>query len=384
MLQRLPGRARGLAVLAICTAAATLVAAEGSSAATAVNVACGDSAGLVAAVNTVNAAGGGAINLAPGCTYALTTRNNPAMGGNGLPVVVSPITINGKGATIAGNHTNFRIVAINGSSGGALTLNGVTITGGHIAGQMAGGAGGGILNLSGTLTMNSAVVTHNFASSAGGGIANGFGATATLVKSTVSWNTVPSDGSGGGGILGIAATLQLNQSVVDHNTGPGGGGIASGNGNGGGPGSSITLNSSVISNNTATNPDAGGGGVSNGGTLQSNNSQITGNTAEGSIGGGLFNHSTAQLNNTVVSGNSVPGGIGGGIANTTFDATIPATLVMNNGAVTGNSAEGGGGGIFSFSFDPAGTASATLHNVNVFSNTPDNCEPPGSVSGCTG
>jgi hypothetical protein len=80
----------------------------------------------------------------------------------------------------------------------------------------------------------------------------------------------------------------------------------------------------------------------------------------------------------------VPGGIGGGIANTTFDAAIPATLVMNNGEVTGNSADGGAGGIFSFSFDPAGTASATLHHVDVSSNTPDNCEPPGSVSGCTG
>jgi hypothetical protein len=349
-----------------------------------VNVACGNSAGLVAAVNTVNAAGGGSINLAAGCTYSLTTRNNTVMGGNGLPVVVSPITINGKGATIAGNNSNFRIIAIDGNSGGALTLNGVAITGGHIAGMMVGGAGGGILNLSGNLTLNSATVTHNFASDAGGGIANGFGATATLNKSEVSWNTVPETGSGGGGMLGIAASLTLNQSLVDHNTGPGGGGIASGNGNGGGPGSSITLNKSVISNNTATNPDAGGGGISNGGTLVSNNSEITGNTAIGSLGGGLFNHSAATLNKTVVSGNSAPDGIGGGIANTTFDAALEATLVLNNSQVTGNSADGGAGGIFNFSFDPAGTSLVTLHHSNVSANTPDNCEPPGSVSGCIG
>jgi hypothetical protein len=62
---------------------------------------------------------------------------------------------------------------------------------------------------------------------------------------------VPDTGNGGG-ILSIASSITLNQSVIDHNTSPGSGGIASGNGNGGGPGSSITLNSSVISNNTAT------------------------------------------------------------------------------------------------------------------------------------
>jgi hypothetical protein len=148
------------------------------------------------------------------------------MGPTGLPVVVTPVTIHGKGATIAGNYTNFRIIAISGPAGGTLTLNGITVTGGHITGAMAGGAGGGILNLAGTL--------------------------------------------------------------------------------------------------------------------------------------------------------------GGGIANTTFSAALTATLVINNGQVTGNSADRGAGGILNVSFDPAGTSSVTLHHTNVSSNTPDNCEPPGSVSGCTG
>src|SRR5689334_24091055 len=151
MIQRVIGRAGRLGGLAVCTAVVALVAATAAGAAAASNVACGDSDGLVAAVNAANAAGGGTINLAAGCTYSLTTRNNTAFGGNGLPVVTSPIAINGKGATIAGNNTNFRIIAIDGSSGGALTLNGVTITGGHVSGMMATGAGGGIMNLSGTL-----------------------------------------------------------------------------------------------------------------------------------------------------------------------------------------------------------------------------------------
>ena len=58
MIQRAFGHAGRLVVLGLCTAVAVLVAATASSAATSVNVACGDSAGLVAGVNTVNAAGG--------------------------------------------------------------------------------------------------------------------------------------------------------------------------------------------------------------------------------------------------------------------------------------------------------------------------------------
>jgi len=356
-----------------------------------VNVACGDTAALVGAVNTANAAGGGSINLAAGCTYSLTTRNNTAFGGNGLPVVVTPITLNGRGATIAANSTNFRVIAVDGTSGGALTVNGVTITGGKVLGAMAAGAGGGLLDISGNLTLNSAVVTGNFAASAGGGIAAAQGAAVTLNNSEVSWNTVPSvSGAGGGGILSMASTLTLNSSLVDHNVAPGGGGIASGNGNGGGPGSAITLNKSVVSNNTALDGfNSGGGGVSNGGTLVSNNSEIVDNHAVGDtqVAGGLLNHATATLNHTIVSGNTATdGAFGGGIMNAIFFLGQPTpTMVINNSEVTGNSSDLGGGGIVNISFDPAAPAgTVTLHHTNVSGNNPDNCEPPGSVAGCTG
>src|SRR5215472_9822681 len=57
----------------------------------------GGAAGLVAAVDAANASGGGAINLASGCTYSLTSANStvPGLGANGLPVITAPITING-------------------------------------------------------------------------------------------------------------------------------------------------------------------------------------------------------------------------------------------------------------------------------------------------
>src|SRR5207248_2354796 len=165
------------------------------------------------------------------------------------------------------NSSNFRIFMVDGSSSGALALNGVTVTGGKVLGHMAAGAGGGILNLSGTLTLNSATVTGNFANDAGGGVASAFGATTTLNKSEVSSNTVPTTGSGGGGMLSLAATLTLNDSMVDHNAGPGGGGIASGNGMGGGPGSSVTLNKSFDPTVSA-------------GTVTLNHTDVSGNTPD--------------------------------------------------------------------------------------------------------
>ena len=67
------------------------------------------SGALIAAFAAANTAGGGTINLAPGCTYPLTSADN---GENGLPVVTTSIGVNGNGATIAGNNTSFRILEV--------------------------------------------------------------------------------------------------------------------------------------------------------------------------------------------------------------------------------------------------------------------------------
>jgi hypothetical protein len=130
--------------LGVCTAAAALFAATAAGAATSVNVACGDSAGLVAAVNTANAAGGGSINLAAACDYSLTSVDNS--GENGLPVVTTPISVNGKGATIDGTGA-VRVFEVDGP-GGSLSLRDVTITGGSAD------IGGGIANIGGMVTLS--------------------------------------------------------------------------------------------------------------------------------------------------------------------------------------------------------------------------------------
>ena len=53
-------------------------------------------------------------------------------------------------------------------------------------------------------------------------------------------------------------------------------------------------------------------------------------------------------------------------------------MTLDNSHVTGNDAAGGGGGIYT------SDGSVTLNNSGVTVNTPDNCEPLGTIAGCAG
>ena len=243
---------------------------------------------LTAAFAAANAAGGGTINLTSGCTYKLTAADN---GENGLPVVSTPIGVNGNGATIAGNSTSFRILEVDGP-GGNLSLQNLTITGGSVPDN-----GGGIFNSGGTVTLNHSQVTGNTAALAGGGIASATldpasVAKLTLNNSTVTGNSQTADPTtpmslGGGGIVNILGTVTLNSSQVNHNSAQGfvGGGIASGDYiSFSGTSSFLTLNNSQVDGNTA--PNAGGGGVQNLlGTATLNSTEVDGNTSLN--GGGI-------------------------------------------------------------------------------------------------
>ncbi len=347
-------------------------------------------AGLIAAINEANVAGG-AINLAAGCTYALTAPNNtpsPMIGGNGLPVVTSQITINGLRSTIAGNPASakpFRIFEV--APTGSLTLQGLTLTGGvgtlggaiannegtvvlnhsQVTGNTAVMAGGGIgsgdLGMSeaivGTLTLNSSQVYGNTTGGTGGGIANKFG-TAVLNASSVNNNT---SGASAGGIANVGGALSLNFTQVNNNTAQGGGGgIASGNGSGGitPPAlSTLKLFFSQVNNNTSNGgPMDGAGGIANGGIATITLSQVNGNTAPGSSGGGILNHGTMTISASQVNANTAPSdgvgdlGSGGGIANLDFaDIVSPpapapsGVMTINLSQVSNNSASGVGGGI---------------------------------------
>ena len=129
------------------------------------HVRCNDIAALKNAITQANTSGG-RITLASHCTYTLTAPDNTD---DGLPEITGNVTISGRDTTIrrAPNATqDFRILHV--VSGGNLTLNSLTISGGSVG---AARSGGGISNNSGTLNLNRSVVKGNSAGT-GGGITN--------------------------------------------------------------------------------------------------------------------------------------------------------------------------------------------------------------------
>lgn len=302
------------------------------------SVNCGNVSGLINAINSANSNGvADTITLSAGCTYTITAFDNVAADGhNGLPVITSPITIQGNGAVIARSNSSgtdpFRIFRV--ASGGDLTLQDVTVRGGRT-----------------TLDTD------------GGGIAN-YGTT-TLVNSTVTDNQTRNNDSGsagdGGGIFN-SGTLILEASVVSGNFTSNGvpGGFGGGIANRG----TLIMEASVVSGNTTGRGSTGGfgGGIANYGTASLTDSTVSGNrtgrgdgtsqgTGFGGYGGGIFSEGTLTLQATTVSGNTTgdgdyTGGIGGGILNRGTATLTNSTISDNTTGNGGVGAGGDGGGVF--------------------------------------
>lgn len=218
----------------------------------------------------------------------LTVANNSS---NGLPVITSQITIAGNGSTIKRDTPTllFRIFEV--GSGGNLTLNSTTVSGG----SLLSGCGSGLLN-KGSLTLNNSTVSGNSASYAGAGLCNSF-AILTLNNSTVSANSA---GQYGGGLMNTSGTLILNNSTVSGNSsGLFGGGVENR--------STLAVAHSTISNNTAL---TGGGIDSTIATLTVANSTVSGNIASSSAGGGgVYTLSgLATFSRSLISGNTASEG----------------------------------------------------------------------------
>ena len=149
----------------------------------------------------------------------------------------------------------FRIFHV--SSGGDLTLNNSTISGGALTSR----AGAGIYNYGGTVTLNSTTVSGNSViNSYGGGIHNRTASTLNLTDSTISGNSA----SEGGGIVNNG-TLTINNSTVSGNAASfSGGGIFTS-----GFSASTTLNNTII-----TNTLSGGDCFNVGGTFAGSNNLI--------------------------------------------------------------------------------------------------------------
>ncbi|WP_028188593.1 hypothetical protein [Salinispora pacifica] len=364
-----------------------------------------DADALIAAVTLANARDGAVLDLAKDCTYLLTAN----IDGAGLPAITTPITLNGgKHTTIkrAAAVDQFRIFTV--QSGGHLTLNHLTITGGEINAD-----GGGALVISGgALTANHSTITRNVAND-GGGVDN-FGVT-TINHSTVSHNS--SQGFGGG-ISNSQGTLIINNSHIAANTSSEGGGVVSFDmanavtikksvfadnfSRGGSGGLAVRsgigqISDTKFTNNRASN-FAGGIYIDTPATLR--NVEIVKNTALTRMAGGLFVDINAAVvvEKSLIKDNHSVAAIGGGVYN-------PGQLVMRKTKVIGNRADQGGGiyndangalTLFSTKivkniattdgggiFNNGGTVELnTVTGTTVVKNRPDNCS--GDVPGCAG
>ncbi len=152
------------------------------------------------------------IELGTGTTYTLTTANasDPTYGAVGLPLITSPVTIYGAGATIerssAGGTPEFRLLEV--TSGGSLTLHSVTLRNGKLSGQ----PGGALLNLGVAAVYNSTLTGNN----AGNGGALGSTGALSVVNSTLANNSASSHGGG----IWSSGSLVLTGVTMAANTAP--------------------------------------------------------------------------------------------------------------------------------------------------------------------
>jgi hypothetical protein len=321
-------------------------------------------AALQSAVAAANTAGGGTLNLSPGCTYSLTT---PDSGENGLAVITTPIRVNGNRATITrSSATIFRFFNVAGP--GNLTLNALTLRDGR-----ASNGGAILVGAGGRLTLSASTVTGNTATSVGGGGIINLGGTVVIDSSTLSNNTGSQGGSlnnqGAGTTTFTSSAVTGNHAISGFATGAGGG-IAIVNG-------SVTLSGTRLAGNDATGPGAFGGAAVSTGTLTLTGSPVLNNIANGAnaSGGGLWNSATLNVANSQVLGNTATGtnARGGGIFNSAGTTTLQSVAVVTNQAV-GTGADGGG------IFRPNGTVTVT--GSSVAANRPNNCGNPSTVPGC--
>jgi len=374
-----------------------------------------------------SASSGATLSLAAGCVYVLTA---------GLPEVSQVLTIAGNGATLERSYApgtaaftivtvdsgaltvdklNFRhgSGAISVSDFGQLTVNGGTFTGNSAAdggaiysdaeiyapqlngatftGNSATGDGGAIYNYSPAVAMvvDQCTFTGNKAAVSGGAIWE-FGVGGLVNASTLRQNTA---GSGGAAWVSEDSGEAFFDTVIQGNaaSGDGGGIYAPAGGNG-----------AILDNSTISGNHAGGlgGGLYASAQSAMTSTEVLGNTA--SDGGGVYNDSgiIVDFTSSTIRGNHASAD-GGGV----YGAGGDAEEFFTGSTISGNRAGARGGGIYNRSevaanethiirnraprggggiYDDGADASAALTDSAVSGNTPDNCEPPGSIAGCTG
>jgi CSLREA domain-containing protein len=318
---------------------------------------------LRAAIQEANADPGfDEIDLPPGTyTLALTGINEDNAYTGDLDIR-DDVKIVGDGSAttfIDANHID-RVFDVIGSV--TVDFSGLTIENGQTTSD-----GGGIRNVSGTLTVEDSEITNNATTNGeGGGIANAnsahnAGGTVTLTDDSVDHNTAITNtvGFGLGGGVYNGRNLTLTNTLVHDNQATAGAGI-----NSNVRGTSVTLSGSqVYANSVAVifgqNPlpqSWTGGGITAGGNLTIDDSTIHDNvdavtydsTVWGEGGGIIYDPdptNTFSLTNSTVSNNTAGVSGGGVYLLAAQDSASSPPMTISGSDISGNSA-GSGAGIY--------------------------------------
>ncbi|MFJ5235990.1 Ig-like domain-containing protein [Pseudomonas neuropathica] len=261
-----------------------------------------------------SAQNGDIVTFSSGMTVQLTSEllinKNITVDGDLNNDGVADVTLDGQYKT--------RVVEV--TSGSTVTLDGLVITKGLVAGNggnggsaAAGAMGGGIFN-AGILTLNNVTVTANAASGGGGG----GGVTGGYV------------GGGGGGGAGIGGQTGGHGGSSGPATGTYAGGAGSANAGGYGGGYSPT--------------DMGGRGGTSTGGVGGNGGSAGAGYSHGGNGGSASNGTLSIGGGGGGSGWDKIGGVGGNAAGGIYNASSGTLKVIGTSVISNNIAAGGGGG----------------------------------------
>ena len=275
------------------------------------------------AINTANATAG-----FDTIAFSLPPNANITLAGSQLPTIIDYLAIDGsaspgitiRGANITrtftiGNGTNVTMTnitigdgwAVSGGAiyndGGTLNINNCTIENNVSDDVFLNKGGGGIYN-QGELTINNCTITGNLAGFAGGGLYNFTGtvniSNSSFIGNATDWIFTLAEYTLGGAIYNDAGTVTIVNSTFSGNYCRAfrgtcdGGGIAN-------KGALYIYNNTFSGNSAASYPGPGGGGIRSWGNLNLSNTIIA-----NSGGGDCIGNINTSINNLIEDGNCNP------------------------------------------------------------------------------
>ncbi|KAA3639815.1 MAG: hypothetical protein DWP95_09720 [Proteobacteria bacterium] len=252
-------------------------------------------ADAVVAANTDTATGG----CSAGAGADILELTSPVINVTARADIESDVTINGNGATIQSNGSYFMMLSVGYYSSGKLTLNDTTVQGGYHPYNW----GAGVRAYNGSLNINRSTFTNN----TGGAVLFSPGTSGSIKQSTISDNQGANADWYSGAISISGANVTIEDSTISNNST-----ISTSSGGGGlyitdylSP-LQLTISNTTISGNTA---EKYGGGIchedsGNGSTVVLNNVTLINNHSN-TYTGGLYNDSANMtINQSLISGNT--------------------------------------------------------------------------------